>query len=87
MVGACFYSLLGRKLYMKTHILKILPNFFEDIVSGKKTFECRYNDRGYQIGDCLYLKEYDIESNQYSGREMLAPQVIYNNQYYPLIVN
>ncbi|MCP1638851.1 DUF3850 domain-containing protein [Streptococcus gallinaceus] len=57
---------------MKTHILKILPNFFEDIVSGKKTFECQYNDRGYQIGDCLYLKEYDIESNQYSGREMLA---------------
>lgn len=35
----------------KEHALKILPEYFEDVVIGKKTFELRKNDRGFALGD------------------------------------
>jgi hypothetical protein len=44
---------------MTTHALKTWPDFFQAIDSGAKTFEVRRNDRGYQKGDVLYLREYD----------------------------
>lgn len=36
-----------------THKLKIERPFADAIVEGKKTFEIRYNDRGFQAGDEL----------------------------------
>lgn len=36
---------------MKTHKIKLLLNFCDDVLSGDKTFEIRENDRGYQKGD------------------------------------
>ena len=51
------------------HALKILPGYFEDVISGKKTFEIRKNDRDYQVGDLLALNEWD---NQYTGRFCLV---------------
>lgn len=44
---------------MKTHELKILPKYFKDVVDGYKKFELRKNDRDFQIGDSLLLKEFD----------------------------
>lgn len=35
----------------KTHEIKILLGFADDVLSGRKTFEVRKNDRGYQAGD------------------------------------
>lgn len=43
------------------HELKIEPAYFEAVLSGAKTFEIRYNDRGYQKGDTVILKEYNPE--------------------------
>lgn len=51
----------------KIHHVRILPQYFEDILSGIKAFEIRYNDRGYKVGDRLCLKE-SINGN-YTGRE------------------
>lgn len=48
------------------HALKILPSYFEDVVSGKKTFEIRKNDRDYKVGDLLALNEY-TETEEYIG--------------------
>ncbi|MFS5210726.1 DUF3850 domain-containing protein, partial [Streptococcus agalactiae] len=31
----------------------------EAIMDGTKTFECRYNDRDFKVGDELLLREYD----------------------------
>lgn len=38
---------------MKHHSLKIKPKYLDDLMSGKKTFEVRLNDRDYQVGDRL----------------------------------
>lgn len=54
---------------MKVHKVKIRPEYYEPVISGKKTFEVRYNDRDYQVGDALLLREWD--ESGYSGRESL----------------
>lgn len=43
----------------KTHELKCHPNEFDAILRGDKTVEMRLNDRDYQTGDTLHLREYD----------------------------
>lgn len=44
---------------MAHHELKIETPFFDAVVSGEKTFEIRFNDdRGFQKGDTVLLKEY-----------------------------
>ncbi len=50
------------------HDLKCWTPFYDDILSGRKTFEWRINDRGFQVGDVLRLKEYDQAKDQYTGR-------------------
>lgn len=42
----------------KTHNLKIEEQYLQDLLSGKKTFEIRLNDRDYQVGDTLLLAGY-----------------------------
>lgn len=54
----------------KTHELKIYPKYFEEILDGKKTFEIRKDDRDFQVGDSIVLKEWD--NIKYSGREIQA---------------
>lgn len=49
------------------HPLKILPEYFNEVVSGNKKSEIRYNDRNYRVGDILSLKEWD---SRYSGRHV-----------------
>ena len=48
-----------------THELKILPQYFRAVCGGSKTFELRKNDRDYQEGDYLLLREHDGE--KYTG--------------------
>ena len=38
-----------------THVLKIEPQFLNDILDGTKTFEIRKNDRDFHVGDVLRL--------------------------------
>ena len=65
----------------QTHELKIMPEYFEAIVKGEKTFEVRYNDRNFAKGDILLLREHD--GKEYLGRTIKA-EVTYllNNPAY-----
>lgn len=47
---------------MKTHELKILPEYFEAVTSRRKRFEIRKNDRDYKVGDLLYLRKWNGEN-------------------------
>ena len=40
------------------HDLKIEYNYLDNLLSGKKRAEIRYNDRDYQKGDLLRFKDY-----------------------------
>jgi len=55
---------------MKTHKLKTVQPYFQDVLSGDKRFEVRYNDRNFQVGDRLLLEEYDPKTGSYSGAKL-----------------
>jgi hypothetical protein len=44
---------------VKEHDLKCWPEFFERLLDYSKTFEFRKNDRDYQPGDLLHLREFE----------------------------
>jgi Domain of unknown function (DUF3850) len=52
---------------MRTHELKSWPRFFHPIVARERVHELRRNDRGYRVGDRLLLREYDPETDAYTG--------------------
>ena len=58
------------------HELKTVPAYFEPLLRGEKTFEVRRDDRGFQKGDTLWLREFTPNARtpqqQYSGRWVLA---------------
>lgn len=41
------------------HELKIWPQYYCRVADGTKTFEVRENDRGFQPGDEVMLREWD----------------------------
>ena len=52
------------------HNLKTWPKFYVEVLEGRKRFESRQNDRGYQVGDTLELHEWDPKKEAYSGRTL-----------------
>lgn len=57
---------------MKTHELKTDPKVFQQTWEGRKTFEIRKDDRDYQSGDVLVLRE-----TLFSGAQMTAGAVLH----------
>lgn len=49
------------------HELKILPKYFNEVMSNNKHFELCKADRDYHVGDWILLKEF--ENGSYTGRE------------------
>lgn len=54
---------------MKKHELKLHTKYFNDVKYGIKKFEVRINDRGFELGDVLILREWDGE--EYTGWEVV----------------
>lgn len=48
------------------HELKILPEYFDDVIEGYKNFELRKYDRKYSVNDIILLKEWN--GTEYTGR-------------------
>lgn len=49
---------------------KIWPEYFEEILSGRKKFELRLADFEAEEGDTLVLEEWDPEKKEYTGRKI-----------------
>lgn len=52
------------------HDLKCWPELFDNLYAGRKTFEIRKDDRGFQVGDTLLIREWGPVTLTYSGREV-----------------
>jgi hypothetical protein len=57
---------------MATHELKTWPDSFQAVWDGAKTAEFRRDDRGFEVGDRLLLREYVLTDDRYTGREVEA---------------
>lgn len=60
----------------RVHELKSWAKFFVPMWLGQKLFDIRVNDRDYQLGDHLILKEYYPDEQKYTGR-VIEARVIY----------
>ena len=54
------------------HELKTINPYFNDVWFTLKEFEIRKDDRNFMEDDLLWMREYDPETKEYSGRSMLA---------------
>lgn len=61
---------------------KILQEYFQAILDGKKTYELRLADFNISPGDILVLKEWDASNNKYTGR-VLEKEVTYVGKFNP----
>jgi len=53
------------------HELKIHPAYFNAIVDGDKNFEIRKDDKGFQKGDNIELREWNPDlKNEYTPEEI-----------------
>lgn len=52
----------------RIHDLKILPEYYTVVKKGIKTYELRFDDRNYAVGDMLILREWG--NGQYTGRRL-----------------
>lgn len=62
--------------------MKSWPEYFQPLVEGIKGFELRRDDRGFQVGDRLIVREYVIDNDTYTGRDV-ALDVTYIAQGLP----
>lgn len=68
---------------MKQHELKTHPKFFLDIVNGIKPFEFRRDDRGFEVGDMLILREWEPETEEYTGfvKEVFITYILRHSEF------
>lgn len=54
-----------------THEVKTWPEWFEATRAGRKMFDVRIDDRdgAYALGDMLWQREWNPETEEYTGRE------------------
>ncbi len=55
----------------KRHVLKTWPEYFDALSTGAKTFEARKDDRNFEVGDELVLREYEAKHLYFTGREVV----------------
>jgi len=59
--------------------LKILKNYFNDILFNNKRFELRKNDKNFLINDVIILREFDDINNSYTyySENKITIRIIY----------
>lgn len=49
-----------------THELKTWVEYYQAVCNGEKTFEVRKDDRNFNVGDYLHLREWDNVNEVYT---------------------
>lgn len=49
------WAITEKTVWIMLHEIKIEEPYYIQVLSGAKTFEIRYNDRGYQAGDTVLM--------------------------------
>jgi hypothetical protein len=57
---------------VKVHELKSHPQYFGPLAKGERHVELRNDDRGYQVRDLLVLREWDPDTESFTGRHRVA---------------
>ena len=57
---------------MTVHYVKSWTHLFAAFLRGIKTHDMRIMDRPYEVGDTLVLREYDKQTETYTGRAARA---------------
>jgi hypothetical protein len=65
--------------------LKTWPEYFQAVKARTKPFEVRKDDRNFQVGDGLWLREWDPAAKSYTG-ESVTVWVTYKLADYPALV-
>lgn len=52
------------------HELQIWPTCFAAVSAGQKPFDVRENDRDFQVGDALLLREFNPTTGLYTGHAL-----------------
>ena len=65
------------------HELKILPEYFNAVISGEKTFEVRRKDRRYKKGDLIALNEFDGDSHTDNSCLVYIDYILDDERYCP----
>ncbi len=66
-----FQEVASHSQAVRTHQLKILPEYFQAVIEGKKKAELRTNDRDFKVGDYLLLAEWNSGADEYTGRKII----------------
>jgi hypothetical protein len=70
-----------------THEVKSWPQFFGPVVAGTRRHELRRNDRGYEVGDQVVLREWDPTDGRYTGRQATAAITSITSNEHPCAVS
>lgn len=65
------------KTTIKTHILKLSYEYWNDVMSGMKSFELRKNDRDFQLGDLIIFQECHPMVEQFTPIRSQPFRIIY----------
>lgn len=65
---------------MKIYELKVWPRYFRAVLDGSKTFEFRKDDRGFELGDTLILREFEPGVRDYSGQVPIIKESRYTGR-------
>ena len=70
LAGERLRGLTGVTRGFRVHDLKTWPVYMSALASGEKSFEVRRDDRDFQVGDGLLLREWDPSKMKYGPREL-----------------
>lgn len=60
---------------MQHHTVKKINPYFNDMWQGSLTFDVRWNDRNFQVGDMMTVQEFDPNGD--SGARFMLAEITY----------